>query len=132
MIMATDSIGIEILRGPKLLGACVSEHQAAIDIETSLTSYILAAGYEADVMTAAYQTDSSYSRTCQTDDILYEGRYYGTSLHPYETMWHKTAGFRAILPLVLERLTDWTDKMKYSSNPVCHLSAQKRNRERFE
>lgn len=56
---------------------------------------------------------------CQPDtsDFLYGGGYYGTNIHPFETLFHKS--HRHIDDNMLQRYTEWADGAGYSSYDVC-------------
>lgn len=121
MIWATDVVGLELLLVPQSLSKCHQDRDSAVKAETSTTVLIMDAGYEVDVMLSAFRADSTYSRTCTEEDILYQDKYYGTSLSPYETMFLKNSAFRHINLKVVELLTSWTDSSNYSSYEACSL-----------
>ncbi|KAF3906009.1 hypothetical protein ABW21_db0204722 [Orbilia brochopaga] len=117
MILATDKIGIKILL-ENVLSQCFTKHEDAVQGEMNITSSITAAGYTVSAFMTAFSSDASgYMQHCTHDDVLYEGHYYNTSLHPYETMFQKAN--RNINPLQLQLLTEWHDQSGYSSQPFC-------------
>ena len=109
MIIATDSIGLDILlKGDtanqrefinewgfnqySLVGmsACAKNYADAVSAEVSLTNLILKANYSVEVlMTAA--TRRGYYEDCENDSVLHVDKYFGTSLHPYETVFTKVS-----------------------------------------
>jgi len=64
-----------------------------------------------------------FGETCTQPDVLNGFDYYGTPIHPYETIFHKAN--RVIYPLQLELLTNWTDKAGYDSQKYCGRGARK-------
>lgn len=71
-------------------------------------------------MMSAYHGDPEYeeARTCEKNrDLLWEGEYFGISVHPFETMFIKAN--RDLAPLVLERYSEWVGKRRYSSYDYC-------------
>ena len=88
--------------------------------EISASSLIKAAGYKLDVMMSAYHKSKNYEQECSSSengDVLWNGKYYGVNVHPYETIFLKSN--RDIDPLSLERLTEWTRGRTYSSYKFC-------------
>ncbi|PBP28305.1 hypothetical protein BUE80_DR000830 [Diplocarpon rosae] len=143
MIWATDRVGMEILLFPsaslvekykKILGdrdhypvpkmkvaginSCPHEYWDAVAIEVYATGLMKAAGYKVDPMMMAYHSSEKYEVECaQTDDLQGHEKYYGMDMHPYDTIFVKTN--RGLDPLVLERLTNWTDQWGYTSYDTC-------------
>lgn len=102
------------------INSCPHEYWDAVAIEVYATGLIQAAGYKVDAMMFAFHSSAKYQETCQENgDVLVHERYYGMDLHPYDTVFAKTN--RGIGPLVLERLTDWTDGNGYTSYDRCHI-----------
>jgi hypothetical protein len=56
-------------------------------------------------------------KTCTDGDYLGAGSYFGTFIHPYETLFMKS--HRNIENNVLDRLTEWHDGRGYSSYDFC-------------
>jgi hypothetical protein len=46
-------------------------------------------------------------------DHLFDNNYFGFNVHPYETMFVKTN--RGISPKLVDKLTEWHDRLNYSS-----------------
>ncbi|KAI0388024.1 hypothetical protein F5Y04DRAFT_16328 [Hypomontagnella monticulosa] len=120
MIWATDSVGMELLLYPPAnssetdqygtlhdsvaLGGCYNEFRQAIHAEIGATSVIRNAGYKVSAMMSAFQGDNYFDECSKhPQDLLFHGNYFGTNLHPYETMFFKAN--RGIDPTTLELLT---------------------------
>jgi hypothetical protein len=56
-------------------------------------------------------------KSCTDEDWLGPGSYFGSFVHPYETLFMKS--HRHIEDTVLDRLTEWHDGWGYSSYDVC-------------
>jgi hypothetical protein len=122
MIWATDSTGLSILLSPKSIGQCFPTILDAMQAEIGATALIREKGYEVDVMMQAYQSEKDYKfldHCTHNSDYLWSGQYFGFDIHPYETMFFKSA--RKIMDRQLEMLTVWTDKSGYSSRDVCDV-----------
>lgn len=139
MLLATDEIGMSILLDPALalsaseddyygtsqdpvgFSTCLTTMQKAVHAEIGITSLILSQGFEVDVMMTAPHSASSFDEFCdwigRPDDFLYSGRYLGTNIHPYETIFMKAN--RDIDPVLLERLTEWHLSGKMTSWDAC-------------
>ncbi|KFY49657.1 hypothetical protein V495_00553 [Pseudogymnoascus sp. VKM F-4514 (FW-929)] len=132
MIWATDRTGIELLlhppADPKLpadkqevgINSCFHTWETAVHAEVYATQIILAAGYEASVMMSAFHAKKTFVQDCDkggNGDALWNGKYYGTNVHPYETVFMKSN--RDIDPILMTRLTEWTDGSGYSSYDHC-------------
>jgi len=135
MIWATDTIGMNLLLFPpqpkpteenpkpeKVLGinSCFHTWDTAVAAEIGATSVITDAGYKIDVMMQLFQSDKQYIEHCDNGgngDVLWNGKYAGTNVHPYETIFLKVN--RDIDPLLVEKLTEWTDKANYTSYDHC-------------
>ncbi|KAK6330011.1 hypothetical protein TWF718_003438 [Orbilia javanica] len=115
MLLATDSTGLSLLL-PKI-NKCFKTLESAVGGETSLTSAIISGGYTVNALMTAFSSYKSYQNTCTHGDLLYDGLYYGITMHPYEGMFQKANRDNA--PDVLERLTEWTDGSGYESWGVC-------------
>jgi len=71
-------------------------------------------------MMSAYHGNKEYeeARTCEKNrDLLWEGKYFGISVHPFETVFMKAN--RDVSPLVLKRHSEWVDQRGYSSYDYC-------------
>src|SRR4051812_19386310 len=111
MLFATDSVGMSILLDPALahsvrrkdnfggeddptgLTICPDTFKKAIHAEVAMTDLIQSQGYDVDVLLTSFHSVNSSASYCdemgRPDDVLYEGRYFGTSVHPYETVFLK-------------------------------------------
>ncbi|KAK6333977.1 hypothetical protein TWF696_002488 [Orbilia brochopaga] len=116
MIMATDRIGVQILLRD-VITHCFSGWDDAVTGEMNITQAIRKAGYSVTAFMTAFSSDKDYPDTCEHGDILWNDKYYETNIHPYEMMFQKAN--RDIYPKQLEMLTEWHDKMKYSSQKFC-------------
>ena len=102
------------------INACFHTWHTAVASEIGSSALIKAAGYKLDVMMSAYHSSGDYEETCnnsENGDVLWEKKYYGTNVHPYETIFLKSN--RDIDPAGLERLTDWTNGRGYNSYQFC-------------
>ncbi|KAK6536571.1 hypothetical protein TWF281_000797 [Arthrobotrys megalospora] len=115
MIFATDRTGLHLLL-PKI-ETCFTRIQSAMMAEAESTEAVLAGGYNVTAFMTAFISDKEYATTCDHGDLLFNNLYYGTSIHPYETMFQKAN--RDIAPKQLELLTEWHEKSGYSSWDVC-------------
>ncbi|KAI1379563.1 hypothetical protein F4677DRAFT_409685 [Hypoxylon crocopeplum] len=120
MIWATDDVGMELLLYPPAnaskpdiygtardtvaFGGCYKEFHQAIHAEIGATGVIRNAGYKVSAMMSAFQGEQ-YLDKCREHpkDLLFDGRYFGTNIHPYETIFFKAN--RGIDPVTLELLT---------------------------
>jgi hypothetical protein len=71
-------------------------------------------------MMTRFHADPDHMENCDThhsEDLLYDKGYDGVNLHPYETIFMKSN--KGIDPLLLDRLSNWTDAAKYSSYDFC-------------
>lgn len=123
------------------INSCPHEYWKAVAIEVYATPLIKAAGYKVDAMMSAYRgfgealargeeidiggkedeqlrTGSGYESICaETRDPLWEGSYWGTTIHPFDTVFAKTN--RDNNARILENLSRWTAGRNYSSYDVC-------------
>ncbi|CAN8096355.1 unnamed protein product [Discula destructiva] len=137
-IWATDFVGIDLLINPppsgpnstvddfadKLapvgLAACYPDLSRAVHAELGATRVMLEAGWKVDVMMSAFHGIANYSQVCdpqQQGDLLWKDKYFGTNLHPYETVFTKSN--RDLDPLLLERLTEWHWQSAWRSWDAC-------------
>lgn len=140
MLWATDDVGMGILLDPALahsapqedhwgtvddpvgLSFCHETMDAAVHSEIGSTRLITSQGYGVDVLMTAYELSAGagiaeYCNNGQFEDILYNKKYYGANIHPYETIFIKAN--RDIDPIVLEKLTEWHLKNGVSSWDTC-------------
>lgn len=135
MIWATDAIGMSLLLYPPQptptkemptpkpehgINACFHTWDTAVHAEIGATSVVVDAGYKVDVMMSRFHGDANYIEHCdstQNGDVLWNGGYSGTNVHPYETIFLKTN--RDIDPVLMERLSEWTSGANFSSYDYC-------------
>lgn len=139
MLFATDDIGMSILLDPNLattvrnadpwgmeddlvgLTACFETLRKAVHSEIGITELIRSQGYEVDVMLTSFQAAYDTSMYCEEnnnpDDVLYDGHYFGTSVHPYETVFLKAN--RGISDVTMVMLTGWHLKRPVNSWNFC-------------
>ncbi|KAK6519936.1 hypothetical protein TWF506_000230 [Arthrobotrys conoides] len=116
MLYATDRTGLQTLL--PVLNHCFSTFWDAVKAEEYAAQTMLNAGYNISVLMASFQSSREYARTCTHGEVLGEKWYFGTSLHPYETMFQKAN--RGIEERQLELLTGWHDQAGYSSWEACY------------
>ncbi|PQE22249.1 Asparagine synthetase protein [Rutstroemia sp. NJR-2017a WRK4] len=125
---------------PPGINSCFHSRNAAVNAEIRAASLMKAAGYESDAMMSAFHgygiahdsrlnpqepkgadTRKSYlERWCDlvnTGDVLWNGAYFGTNVHPFEMIFAKS--HRDIDNIALERLTSWMDGSGFSSYKYC-------------
>jgi hypothetical protein len=147
MLLATDSIGMGILLNPSLADSvshddffgsasdptgftpCYNSMRQAIHGELGLTELIRSQGYEVDVLLTAFQahTPTNYcEKNGHPEDILYEGKYFGSNVHPYELVFIKAN--RNIDPRLLEVMTVWHLGLDGSAWDTCGGKQEEKNR----
>ncbi|KAK6354634.1 hypothetical protein TWF696_003774 [Orbilia brochopaga] len=119
MLLATDRTGLLTLF-PIL--SCAADWMAAVYMESNATAAIKSAGYDVFAMMTAFSSHSEYTSVCDNGDVLFEGTYFGGTIHPYEMVFQKAN--RNVGLDTLERLTEWTDQAGYSSWEVCGRGAR--------
>lgn len=144
MIWATDLTGLETLLFPSAeisakviktpiptaaylfphlhpgINTCFDGWNSAVSAEVGASAVIKAAGYKLDVMMNAYHSSEKYEEECDTSrngDVLTDHAYFGTNVHPYETIFLKSN--RDIDPTNLEKMTEWVEGSGYSSYDYC-------------
>lgn len=125
MIFATDSVGMELMLYPPpgsshpdpygdehdmvALQGCYTTMQKAIHGEVGTTGVIRQAGYEVEALMSAFtKSQRNYADECAEHpvaDVLYDHQYYGSNIHPYETIFMKAN--RDIDPVLINDLSDW-------------------------
>ncbi|KAH8904883.1 hypothetical protein BR93DRAFT_945884 [Coniochaeta sp. PMI_546] len=127
MLFATDDIGMSILLDPALatslknedgwgttadpvgFTSCFDTLDKAVHSEIGITELIMSQGYQVDVMLTSFHAAKDFSSYCQEnnnpDDVLFDGTYFGTSVHPYETVFMKAN--RGIAEATMSVLTKW-------------------------
>ncbi|KUI70426.1 hypothetical protein VM1G_05872 [Cytospora mali] len=139
MLWATDEVGMSILLDPALahsvpaedhwgtkdtpvgLSFCHETMDQAVHTEIGSTRLILSQGYGVDALMTAYASSKSPQDYCehgQFEDILYDKKYYGSNLHPYETVFIKSN--RNIDPALLTKMTEWHLSRNISSWDSCN------------
>lgn len=144
MIIATDSIGInillsgsqtsnyirnvtaeeEVIRKLDLnpfsmigLSSCYQNYSQAVSAEMSLTNLIYNATYEVDVLMTASVTEDYFKNCRNANPLIFRG-YYGASLHPYETIFTKV-NKEIYDQIVIDKLTDWHNEWEVNSWESC-------------
>ncbi len=125
MIWALDSSSLSLILSLSGIGVCFPTILDAITAEIRVTSLVRSAGYDVDVMLAAFQSEKEYKFIdtkgeggCETgSDFLWGGKYFGFDVHPFETLFFKS--HRGIQDVQLERLTLWQGRSGYSSEEAC-------------
>jgi hypothetical protein len=106
------------------INGCFHTWDSAVAAEISSTSLMKAAGYKVDAMMAAYHGMKEYEegQTCRENrDVLFDGEYFGTNVHPFETGFMKSN--RDVDPVGLERLSQWMGGRGYRSYDYCKAPA---------
>lgn len=141
MIWATDDVGMGVLLNPDLahsvqeadpfgdendpvgLTACYPNWRKAVHGEVGTTQLITSQGYDVDVMMTAFhgQNKDEGKTYCEATgsprDHLLEGAYFGSNVHPYETIFAKAN--RAVDQPLMDHLTEWHMRMDHTSWQVC-------------
>ncbi|TVY47984.1 hypothetical protein LOCC1_G001694 [Lachnellula occidentalis] len=102
------------------MNTCFHDMTSAVTAEIGASTLIQAAGYKVDAMMSAYQSMERYAEMCSRSregDVLYEKKYFGTNLHPFETVFMKSN--RDIDPVGLARHSEWVGERGYSSYDFC-------------
>ncbi|KAG7117933.1 Alcohol oxidase like protein [Verticillium longisporum] len=139
MILATDKIGMHNLLDPALaasasvadqfgtaddpvgLSGCYSGWNAAVHAEVGTTSLITSAGYEVDALMTALHSERSAEEYCKahpdSGDLLWDKRYFGGNIHPYETVFAKTN--RNVDKEFMAALTEFHLRSEITSYTAC-------------
>jgi hypothetical protein len=103
------------------INSCFHTWGSAVAAEIGSSALIRASGYKLDVMMSAYHAAENYEDICdktrKTADVLWEGNYFGTNVHPFETVFMKSN--RDVDPVTIDRLTEWANAEGYSSYQFC-------------
>lgn len=136
MIWATDAVGMELLLYAKGapadayydemrtigLGGCYKSRGQVMHGQIEATALIRSSGYQVDALMATFHKSSDHEKDCakySIDDMYWDEYYYGTNMHPYETIFMKVN--RNVDPITLARLTKWHQPgTKNGSWGVCH------------
>lgn len=139
MILATDKIGMSMMLDPEKARAasvddefgkstdpvafagCYAGYKEAVHAEIGTTSVIQAAGYKVDVLMTAMHSEKTPEEFCRANpdagDLLFNGRYFGSNVHPYETVFIKAN--RDVDTKLLDKMTEWHLKMGGNSYDSC-------------
>ncbi|KAB5526486.1 hypothetical protein GE09DRAFT_1010040 [Coniochaeta sp. 2T2.1] len=139
MLFATDAIGMSMLldynlatsvkkedfwgteEDPVGFTPCFETLRKAVHSEIGITDLIRSEGYEVDVLLTSFQAANDPSTYCEEngnpDDVMYDGHYFGTSVHPYETLFLKAN--RGISDATMSVLTRWHLRQSVSSWTFC-------------
>lgn len=137
MVWATDDVGMSVLLGPVQteddrgtenaavgLGTCYKTPGEAKHAEFGSTDLIQAQGYKVDVLMAAYGEKEEWDaeeyceKNGQPEDVLLrDGSYFGTNLHPYETVFFPAD--RGVADKTLDDFTKWHQKRRLTSWDTC-------------
>jgi hypothetical protein len=146
MVLATDRIGIEILLAgnetdsssetdPRYmeyylgnpeslvgLSGCPASKFHAVSAEISLTHLIRRRGYKVTVLMTSAISDAMPKTDSDNNGAHLEANSYNlASVHPYEIVFIKArAGWENSMDnKLLNKITEWHDKLNYSSWQVC-------------
>lgn len=139
MVWATDDVGMSILLDPSLatvasvddhwataddpvgMTGCYTSRDAAVHSEVGTTALVRSQGYDVDVLMTAFHPETDMDAYCEahsgSGDLLYDKGYFGTNVHPYETIFAKTN--RDIDPTLMDHLTDWHIRGSKTSWDMC-------------
>ncbi|KAM0332070.1 hypothetical protein ACHAQA_002339 [Verticillium albo-atrum] len=139
MIMATDQVGLYILLDPALaasasvkdqfgaaddpvgLSGCYQDWNAAVHAEVGTTGLIVEAGYQVDALMTALHSEGSAEEYCsahpESGDVLWDKKYFGGNVHPYETVFIKTN--RNVDKELVAALTKWHLRLDTTSYTTC-------------
>lgn len=137
-VWATDFVGMQLLMEPPPpradslvddfadrfapvgLADCYADLSRAVHGELGATRIMLESGWKVDLMMSAYHGIANYSTVCnpeQHGDLLWKDKYFGTNVHPYETLFTKTN--RDLDPVLIDRLTEWHENSAWTSWDAC-------------
>ncbi len=107
---------------PVGLSACYPGHNKAVHGEIGTTALIRSQGYDVDVMMTSFSSEKDVETYCEgqageLDDILFDNKYFGSNVHPYELVFAKTN--RGIDNVLVENLTKWHLKQEKGSWDLC-------------
>ncbi|KAK3681571.1 hypothetical protein B0T22DRAFT_298519 [Podospora appendiculata] len=139
MIFATDDIGMGLLLDPALatsasvddqfgtkdnpvgLSGCYADWNAAVHAEVGTTSLITNAGYTVDAFMTSLRSEATPEEYCrahpESGDMLWDKRYFGSNIHPYETVFIKAN--RDVDAKLIESMTAWHLRVKTSGFDSC-------------
>ncbi|KAJ0366761.1 hypothetical protein COL154_003641 [Colletotrichum chrysophilum] len=115
---ASDQFGNE--KDPVGLAGCYNDWNHAVHAEVGATSIFLNNGYKVDLMMTAFHKSENYIDECdssQNGDVLWNGKYFGTNVHPFETIFIKAN--RDIDPTLIKSLTEWQQASGWNSYSAC-------------
>lgn len=117
MLLVTDRDGLDVLLTKDNWLRCPVEFADAVAIEVESTGAIRDAGYEVDALFSAFLDDREDIDNCTHQDLTWEGKYYGFSINPFESMFTKTK--RGAEPGLIEKYTEWAKLEKYTAEDHC-------------
>jgi hypothetical protein len=138
MVLATDLVGMALFLDKNLAHSvgqadgwgtsddptgftvCYKTMTQAQHGEIGLSDLVLSQGYEMDCMLTAVaaETPGQYcNKTQPPGDILFNDRYFGFNVHPYELAFVKNN--RDINPIMIDNFTNWHMKRNTSSWDTC-------------
>lgn len=145
MLWATDAVGMSILLDPRLarsvghkdgfgskkdpvgLTPCYSDWKQAVHAEVGTTELIRSQGYDVDVLMTAYRgfhgshEKSGIVAYCSKEegakDHFTVNGYFGSNIHPYETVFVKAN--RDIDLTQLDHMTTWHMNMDHTAWNMC-------------
>ncbi|KAH8683134.1 hypothetical protein BGZ60DRAFT_212843 [Tricladium varicosporioides] len=115
-----DLADLELAPQAPGINQCFHTWGEAVTAEVSASALIKAAGYKLDLMMSAYHGIEHYEEQCDSSengDVLWDGEYFGTNVHPFETVFIKAN--RDVDPVGIEKHSEWMDGRGYSSYDFC-------------
>ena len=136
MIWATDTTGMQLLLDPPAgsgkkdnygeandpvgFAGCYAGWDSAVHAEIGATGVVRSQGHDVDVLMMAFHKSSAFIDECNSTangDVLWNGAYYGSNVHPYETVFIKAN--RNIDPNLIGHLTEWHLHANVTSWDTC-------------
>lgn len=85
---------------------------------------IILPALQVEALMTAFASNVDYTHNCNNGDPLWNNKYFGFNMHPYEAMFQKAN--RDISPYELTKFTEWHNMMGYSSQKVCGSDRKQR------
>ncbi|TVY22045.1 hypothetical protein LARI1_G000095 [Lachnellula arida] len=104
------------------MNTCFHDMNSAVTAEIGASSLVKAAGYKVDAFMSAYHNMERYEEVCNSSrkgDVLWDKKYFGTNVHPFETLFMKSN--REIDEVGLARHSEWVAERGYSSYDFCKV-----------